>query len=37
MSIPVIDPCVAIKWFVPEKDYQKAGEILTGHNRFYAP
>lgn len=37
MSIPVIDACVAIKWFLPEKHYQKAGNILSGHNRFYAP
>ncbi|MFO7848004.1 MAG: type II toxin-antitoxin system VapC family toxin [Balneolaceae bacterium] len=37
MSIPVIDACVAIKWFLPEKKYQEAGEILTGFNRFYAP
>lgn len=37
MSIPVIDACVAIKWFLPEKDYQKAGEILAGYNRLYAP
>ncbi|REL38149.1 PIN domain-containing protein [Rhodohalobacter sp. SW132] len=37
MSIPVIDACVAIKWFLPEKDYQKAGEILSSHNRLFAP
>lgn len=37
MSIPVIDACVAIKWFLPEKDYQKAGEVLSGHNRLFAP
>lgn len=37
MNIPVIDACVAIKWFLPEENYQKAGEILSSHNRLYAP
>lgn len=37
MSIPVIDACVAIKWFLPETNYQKAVDILSSHNRLYAP
>jgi len=37
MSIPVVDACVAIKWFLPEKNYQKAGEILSNHNNLFAP
>lgn len=37
MNIPVIDACIAIKWFLPEKNYLKAGNILSGNNRFYAP
>jgi len=37
MKIPVIDACVAIKWFLPEKNYTAAGEILSEHNRLIAP
>jgi predicted nucleic acid-binding protein len=37
MKIPVIDACVAIKWFLPEDNYKEAGEILTKHNRLIAP
>jgi len=37
MKIPVIDACVAIKWFLPEDNYAKAGEILSKHNRLIAP
>lgn len=37
MNIPVIDACVAIKWFLPENNYQKAGKILNSHNQFFAP
>ena len=37
MTIPVIDACVAIKWFLPEKNYQKAGKILSVNNQFFAP
>lgn len=37
MKIPVIDACVAIKWFLPEQNYEKAGEILSNHNRLIAP
>jgi len=37
MRIPVIEACVAIKWFLPEKNYKKAGEILTSCNLLYAP
>jgi len=37
MNIPVVDACVAIKWFLPEKNYQKAGKILSSYNRMFAP
>lgn len=37
MKIPVIDACVAIKWFLPEQNYVEAGEILSNHNRLIAP
>jgi predicted nucleic acid-binding protein len=37
MRIPVIDACVAIKWFLPEKNYEEAAEILSNHNRLIAP
>jgi len=37
MNIPVIDACVAIKWFLPEEKYKEAGDILSHHNRLYAP
>lgn len=37
MNIPVIDACVAIKWFLPEKGYKKAGVILRKHNKMIAP
>jgi len=37
MSIPVIDACVAIKWFIPENNFEKAGEILKTHNKMIAP
>jgi predicted nucleic acid-binding protein len=37
MRIPVIDACVAIKWFLPEENYTEAGEILSKHNRLIAP
>ncbi|WP_340106467.1 type II toxin-antitoxin system VapC family toxin [Rhodohalobacter sp. 8-1] len=37
MNIPVIDACVAIKWFLPENNYQKAVDILSSYNRLYAP
>lgn len=37
MNIPVVDACVAIKWFLPEVDYKEAGEILSNHHRLIAP
>lgn len=37
MKIPVIDACVAIKWFLPEKNHQKAGAILNQYNKMIAP
>lgn len=37
MKIPVIDACVAIKWFLPEKNYEEAGDILSNYNRLIAP
>ena len=37
MNIPVIDACVAIKWFLPEEKYKEAGGILSRHNRLFAP
>lgn len=37
MNTPVIDACVAIKWFLPEENYKKAGEILSSQNRLLAP
>jgi predicted nucleic acid-binding protein len=37
MSIPVIDACVAIKWFLPEEKFEEAGAILSSHNRMIAP
>ncbi|MDZ7719616.1 MAG: type II toxin-antitoxin system VapC family toxin [Balneolaceae bacterium] len=37
MSIPVIDACVAIKWFLPETGYEMAGEIFKSHNKMMAP
>lgn len=37
MSTPVIDACVAIKWFLPEEGYKKAGAILKTHNKMIAP
>lgn len=37
MSIPIIDACVAIKWFIPENNFEKAGDILKSHNKMIAP
>jgi predicted nucleic acid-binding protein len=37
MNIPVIDACVAIKWFLPENKFKKAGEILSSFNRMIIP
>jgi len=37
MNTPVIDACVAIKWFVPEKDYQSAAKVLNEFPEFLAP
>lgn len=37
MSIPVIDACVAIKWFLPEENFEKAGVLLSTYNRMIAP
>lgn len=37
MNIPVIDACVAIKWFIPETGYQKASELIQAHSEFLAP
>ena len=37
MMIPVIDACVAIKWFLPENNFIKAGEILNSFNRMIIP
>ena len=37
MSKPVIDACVAIKWFLPERGHEIAGEILKNHNNMIAP
>lgn len=37
MIIPVIDACVAIKWFLPETGYKNAGAILRKHNKMIAP
>ncbi|MEX0647132.1 MAG: type II toxin-antitoxin system VapC family toxin [Balneolaceae bacterium] len=37
MIRPVIDACVAIKWFLPEKDHDKAGAILNQYNMMIAP
>lgn len=37
MNTHVIDACVAIKWFLPEEKYKEAGDILSQHDRLYAP
>ncbi len=37
MNIPVIDACVAIKWFIPEPGYQNAFEIIQSYSEFLAP
>ena len=37
MNIPVIDACVAIKWFLPENNYRQAGKILSSYNRMIIP
>ena len=37
MSTPVIDACVAIKWFLSERGYEKAGALLKTHNKMIAP
>lgn len=34
---PVIDACVAIKWFIPEKNYERAGAILRSHYSMIVP
>jgi predicted nucleic acid-binding protein len=37
MSVPVIDACVAIKWFLPERGHEFAVEIFNNHNNMIAP
>lgn len=37
MNSPVIDACVAIKWFLPEINYEKAGAILTKYKKMIVP
>ncbi|MCC5913654.1 MAG: type II toxin-antitoxin system VapC family toxin [Balneolaceae bacterium] len=37
MNAPVIDACVAIKWFLPEEGFEEAGSILNSHNRMIVP
>jgi len=37
MKLPVIDACVAIKWFLPEESQEKASAIFNRFNRFIAP
>lgn len=37
MSIPVIDACVGIKWFLPEANHEKAGAILNNYNSMIVP
>lgn len=37
MTLPVIDACVAIKWFLPEENHEKASAIFNQFNRFIAP
>jgi predicted nucleic acid-binding protein len=37
MNIPVIDACVAIKWFLPEQGYEKASGIIQSYPEFLAP
>lgn len=37
MSIPVIDACVAIKWFLPEEGHEQAGAILRSYNNMLVP
>jgi len=37
MSIPVIDACVAIKWFLPERGHDIAAKILNNYNNMIAP
>lgn len=37
MNTPVIDACVAIKWFLPEEGYEKAGKIFRSYNKMIAP
>lgn len=37
MNIPVIDACVAIKWFIPEEDYEKVSGIIQNYPEFLAP
>lgn len=37
MTIPVIDACVAIKWFLPEDKFKEASKLLHGFNRMIVP
>jgi predicted nucleic acid-binding protein len=37
MKLPVIDACVAIKWFLPEANYERARHILYRYNSMIAP
>ncbi len=37
MNKPVIDACVAIKWFLPEKDHESASKVLNQFPEFLAP
>lgn len=37
MNAPIIDACVAIKWFLPEINHEKAGVILRKHKKMIAP
>lgn len=37
MILPVVDACVAIKWFLPEKGHEKAAGILDRFELMLAP
>ena len=37
MRIPVIDACVAIKFFLPEEGFEKAGTLMNRYNRMISP
>ncbi|PWN06456.1 type II toxin-antitoxin system VapC family toxin [Rhodohalobacter mucosus] len=37
MNKPVIDACVAIKWFLPEEKHEEAGILLSSYNSLIAP